>query len=274
MKTTHKIVIVACILLVVLLVAIFLISKTPSEGQVIKKPPGNQPPQVGTVKIANWNIQIFGQSKASKPDLMAKYASEIGKYDIVFIQEIRDSSGTAFQELCSLLPQYDCKVSSRAGQTSSKEQYGVIYKKDIQLLSMTDFNPQYQADFQRPPIMVVFNLTRFDLNVYNIHTDPDKVASELKALESVVNSSGNVMVLGDLNADCSYYSPSKSPEFDSWFWVIGDGEDTTVASTNCAYDRILLNDNVKSEYLGYGIDKNMTSDMSDHYLVWAEVNGS
>ena len=74
MKTLYKIIIVACIFLVILLVAIFLLSKPPSEGKVIKKPPAKQSTQAGIVKIANWNLQIFGRSKASKPDLMAKYA--------------------------------------------------------------------------------------------------------------------------------------------------------------------------------------------------------
>jgi hypothetical protein len=97
------------------------------------------------------------------------------------------------------------------------------------------------------------------------------VASELKTLESVVNSSGDVMILGDLNADCSYYSPAKSPEFDSWFWAIKDNEDTTVASTDCAYDRIILNMQAKDQFIDYGIDKNVTADVSDHYLVWAEM---
>jgi endonuclease/exonuclease/phosphatase family metal-dependent hydrolase len=150
----------------------------------------------------------------------------------------------------------------------------VIYRKGLQLLSLSDFNPQYREDFNRPPILAVFNLTRYDLRIYSIHTDPDRVASELKALESVVNSSGDVMVMGDLNADCSYYNPSRNPEFDSWFWAIGDGEDTTVAGTDCAYDRILLNGDARSEFLGFGIDRNVTSDMSDHYLVWAEMRAS
>jgi len=273
MKPVHKIVIILIVLLVVALLIFFLLRKPTIEGQVVNKPSQDRSLNA-TIRIANWNLQIFGQSKASKPDLMAKYVGEIGKYDIVFVQEIRDSSGIAFEELCSLLPEYDCKVSSRAGQTSSKEQYGVMYRKGLQLLSMTDFNQKYQADFQRPPLLVVFNLTLSDLSVYNIHIDPDKVASELKALESVVNSSGNVIILGDLNADCSYYNPSASPEFDSWFWIIKDNEDTTVASTNCAYDRIILNMQAKDQFIGYGIDKNVTSDMSDHYLVWAEMRGS
>jgi endonuclease/exonuclease/phosphatase family metal-dependent hydrolase len=273
MKITSKVTIISCTILIIL--ATFFISNKPSnESQIINKLPDNQPTQTGAIKVANWNLQIFGESKASKPDLMAKYAQEIGKYDIIFVQEIRDSSGAAFSKLCFLLPQYNCKVSSRAGQTSSKEQYGIIYRKGVKLLSMTDFNPQYQGDFQRPPILAVFNLTHYDLKVYNIHTDPDNVSAELHILESIVDPSGNVMVLGDLNADCSYYNPSVSPEFDSWFWVIGDGEDTTIASTDCAYDRILLNSDAKNEFLGFGIDKNITSGVSDHYLVWAEMKAS
>lgn len=284
MKTTSLVTIGLCVF-VFILAAFFISNKPPGEGRAINKPSDallnesqiiNNPPEIppaptGSFKIANWNLQIFGQSKASKPDLMAKYASEIGKYDIIFVQEIRDASGMAFPKLCSLLPQYDCTISSRAGQTSSKEQYGVIYREGIQLVSLNDFNPQYQADFNRPPVLVVFNISSYILKAYNIHIDPDTVNSEIKALESLINVTGNVMILGDLNADCSYYNPAKSLEFDSWFWVIGNGEDTTVASTDCAYDRILLNNDAKNELLGYGIDKNVTSDMSDHYLVWAEM---
>ncbi len=272
MKTVSKVTIVSCIIIAVL--ATLFLSNSPSkESQIINKPSDGQP-QNSSFKIANWNLQIFGVSKSSNSTLMAKYASEIGKYDIIFVQEIRDSSGAAFQKLCSLLPQYDCTVSSRAGQTSSKEQYGIIYRKGIHLLSVNDFNPQYQTEFQRPPVLAVFNITRYNLKIYNIHTDPDKVASELGRLESMVDSSGDTMILGDLNADCSYYNPLKSTDFDSWFWAIKDNEDTTVASTDCAYDRIILNNNAESEFIGFGIDKNVTSDISDHYLVWVEMKAT
>ena len=40
-----------------------------------------------------FNIQVFGPSKASKPEVMEVLASIISQFDIVAIQEIRDKSG-------------------------------------------------------------------------------------------------------------------------------------------------------------------------------------
>ena len=80
-----------------------------------------------TFTVANWNLQIFGEKKANNTELMNIYASTISKFDIVFIQEIRDKSNTSFWKLCGMLPDYNCILSTREGRTSSKEQYGVIY---------------------------------------------------------------------------------------------------------------------------------------------------
>jgi len=226
------------------------------------------------IKVANWNLQIFGDSKASKPELMSFYASTISNYDIIFIQEIRDADGSSFNELCSMLSNYDCKVSSRAGRSTSKEQYGIIYKKGITIEDFKDFNPDSQDRWERPPIEVTFKIGGYELTVYNIHTKPDDVSNELYNLESVVSNNGNDMIIGDLNADCSYYDNSKENQFNSWQWIIGDNADTTTSpTTNCAYDRIILNSYTYAEYYSYGIFKDgITSDVSDHYLVWVELS--
>lgn len=227
-------------------------------------------PDLSRIKIANWNLQIFGNTKASNDELMNSYASVIDDYDIIFIQEIRNKDQTAFPKLCALLPDYDCGVSSRAGRTSSKEQYGIIYKKGIEI-SMRDFNPDASDRWERPPVEVTFDIEGYELIAYNIHIKPDDAPEEIDYLEDVVETSGNVVVLGDLNADCSYYNPSTETDFDSWEWIIKDSEDTTVSSTHCAYDRILLNDNANAEYSSDGIYTEVTSEQSDHYLVWVEL---
>ncbi|MFH1801388.1 MAG: endonuclease/exonuclease/phosphatase family protein [archaeon] len=225
-----------------------------------------------SVKIANWNLQIFGTTKASDLELMNFYADKIDNYDIIFIQEIRDSSETAFTELCSMLEDYSCFSSSRAGRSSSKEQYGVIYKNGINILSFADYNPDKQDRWERPPIKVIFNITGYELAVYNIHTKPDDVQKELYYLENLMEDEENVILLGDLNADCSYYDAEKQTEFDSWNWVIADDEDTTSSSTHCAYDKILLNSDAVQEFKLAGIDSTgITKEISDHYLVWVEM---
>ena len=52
-----------------------------------------------TIKIASFNIQVFGVSKASKPEVMGILASIISQFDVVAIQEIRDKSGRAVKSL-------------------------------------------------------------------------------------------------------------------------------------------------------------------------------
>ena len=203
---------------------------------------------------------------------MQFYASVLDDYDIVFIQEIRDKSGTAFPQLCAMLPGYHHLVSSRAGRSNTKEQYGILYKEGIQAV-LEDFNLNPQNRWERPPVKVTFTAGDYIFSVYNIHTDPDDVKNELQALQDVVVNQGNVIIMGDLNADCAYYNPTKETEFDLWHWAIGDTLDTTVSNTNCAYDRIILNDEVQEEFVQAGVFKEgITAPISDHYLIWMTLS--
>ena len=61
------------------------------------------------------------------------FVQMVQRYDIFMIQEIRDSAQTALPELVDKVNEvssvrYDFVVSERTGRTSSKEQYGYIYK--------------------------------------------------------------------------------------------------------------------------------------------------
>ena len=81
-----------------------------------------------------------------------------------------------------------------------------------------------------------------------IHTDPDSAVAEMNALVTVHDAvkqlwrTDNILIMGDLNADCSYASKKalkglelrRNPPFT---WLIGDDVDTTTSNTNCAYDR-------------------------------------
>ena len=78
------------------------------------------------IKIASFNIQVFGKSKANKPEVMSILASIISNFDIVAIQEIRDKSGTAIKKLENAVDakgiNYEYVIGPRLGRTSSKEQ--------------------------------------------------------------------------------------------------------------------------------------------------------
>ena len=255
--------------LLILLVIVFDAYNSDSEwsvtGKVIKSFNSEK------ITIANWNLQIFGISKASNSELMNSYADKINDYDIIFVQEIRDESGTAFIKLCSLLQGYECKISSRAGRSSSKEQYGVIYNKSLVLNYIKDFNPDKTDRWERPPIEVGFNLGKYNLTIFNIHIKPDDVKNELNYLDDIILNAGYTALVGDLNSDCNYYNNEAETEFDNLNWIINDQEDTTSGSSNCAYDRIIVSDALKSKISDYGINKDIEKEESDHYLVWFEI---
>lgn len=220
------------------------------------------------IKIASYNMQIFGITKASNPDLMRQYETLIKNYDIFFVQEIRDESGQAFQALCGDLTDYQCMISSRAGTTSSKEQYGVIYKR-TNITEFYDYNLyNWSNTFERPPIRVTFNFTNYTATFFLIHTKPDEARKEIASLEMEVIQQNipYTVVLGDLNADCNYYNGTAFSMYTSLI-----NSDTTTGNTNCAYDRIYVSPQMYIKIKNSGIDMTTNEQMSDHYPVFFEL---
>lgn len=225
--------------------------------------------------IASWNLQVFGQSKASNDTLLMYYADKLDDYDVFIVQEIRDKAGTAIQRLASYLPMYDYIVSERAGTTSCKEQYAIFYNSEATLMSQHDYTPSYQYDFERPPFQATFTAYNWTFTLYTIHTKPDNVPEELTNLENIVgNPNEDTIILGDLNADGDYYDEDYLQHFISWSWVITNDMDTTVAPSDNTYDRIIINDETYNNYLATGIMDDVTRDQSDHYLVYGVFDPS
>ena len=66
-----------------------------------------------------------------------------------------------------------------------------------------------------------------------------------------------------------------------YYWVIGDGVDTTTKSTDYTYDIIIVTDSVVSDLYGdsgvfrydieYGLSGDETVAVSDHYPVYMEL---
>lgn len=197
---------------------------------------------------------------------MNTYKNKFDDYDIVFIQEIRDESGTAFNKLCSMFEGYSCLNSSRAGRSSSKEQYGIIYKNSVSLTNYTDLNPDSLNRWERPPFNVKFKKENTEYSFWVMHTKPDEVPVELKYLETVIPSNGNQILLGDLNADCNYYSGGS---FNNWLWSING--DTTSGNTICTYDNFVLNQYAQLLYTSSDIGTTTSAYESDHYMISMEL---
>ena len=148
-----------------------------------------------TLRIGAFNIQVFGISKASKPEVMDVLADIIRTYDIIAIQEIRDKSQTALPALVDLVntdgSQYDYVVSERLGRTTSKEQYAYIFNtQTVELTSNPQTYPEPSGSdpFHREPYIASFRALNgnFDATFITIHADPDEATDEINGLGAVV----------------------------------------------------------------------------------------
>nr|XP_054750519.1 deoxyribonuclease-1-like [Lytechinus pictus] len=248
--------------------------------------------------IAAFNIQVLGKTKMGKPEVVNYLTKIIVRYDIVLIQEIRDISETAIYELLDGVNNrqpgvnYKMELGPRVGRTSSKEQYAYIYREDkFRALQSFTYN-DILDDFEREPFVVLFEnldsgakVSRF--SIVGLHAKPDHAPQEIDYLLDVYNDvikqfGENVILMGDFNADCSYVTGNefenlKLNTMTSFSWLIDSSADTTVKSTNCAYDRIVLagqkliengrDAGVFNYHEEYGITQDLAEDISDHYPV-------
>ena len=83
-----------------------------------------------TIRIASFNIQVFGQSKLEKAQVMQDLAKVVRQFDVVAIQEIRSKEPVMprFIEIINSTGQhnYGYVIGERLGRTSSKEQYAFV----------------------------------------------------------------------------------------------------------------------------------------------------
>ena len=255
------------------------------------------------ISVAAFNIQIFGVTKAEKEDVMDVLAKTIRRYDIVGIQEIRDASGTALPKLVDLINSgtdengqpynYDYVVSDRLGRTSSKEQYAYIYNANTVFVASEPLvypKPDGTDPFEREPYMVTFQskTDTFNAVFILIHTKPEDAKNEIDHLDDVVKyaksiyaGQENYVLMGDFNADGSYFNksgPSKLKS-DDYIWIIGNDVVTTT-KTKYTYDRIVITPSLQPYFTSqsgvfnysaeYGLNATQTYAVSDHYPVYID----
>jgi len=252
-----------------------------------------------TAKIAAFNIQIFGRAKREKEDVMATLVKIAREFDILLVQEIRDSSEQTAPYFLQRInemegPRYEYVRSERLGRTTSKEAYAYFYNNETVEFIQGSAYVYNDADdvFEREPYIAKFRSGNFDFILVGIHTKPDDAYAEIGNLTLVVLSiqeassdEKDIIVMGDFNADGSYFdeddvlNPLRASEF---FWLIANDMDT-MTKTDYTYDRIvLLNATWSHEYIAgtasvfyfdqeYGIDNvTLVRAVSDHYPVFAQ----
>jgi len=246
-----------------------------------------------TMSILSFNIQIFGLSKVSKPDVISVLVNIMRDYDIIAVQEVRDSSETAVVEFMKFMPaNYNYVIGPREGRSSSKEQYLFIY--DITKFTVVGKNtyPDTTDVFERNPEAVFFqNINnKFDFVLINNHISPSDAVKEISHMPSLFDyysslyNESDIIVVGDFNADGSYFNEKTLINVfpaDKYKIIIDNSFDTTVAESQNTYDRIIISKSMIEDFQGkYGVyvfdtifDFSKLSilpkEVSDHYPVWA-----
>uniref|UniRef100_A0A667YZL2 Deoxyribonuclease-1-like 1 n=1 Tax=Myripristis murdjan TaxID=586833 RepID=A0A667YZL2_9TELE len=246
-------------------------------------------------RICAFNIQSFGEGKASKTKVM---------HTIVRVRQTQRWIGSSIfapclEHLYDSAHEYDAVQSERLGRSDTyQEQYVFVYRTGT--VTVTD---QYQYPdtlkgdidaFAREPFVVRFSAPKTalkDFVLIPLHTSPNNTTKELDAVVDVFNDirkkwkTENVIFLGDFNADCGYLAKKNRKNVrlitdPAFIWLINDKNDTTVRkSTDCAYDRIVVHGekvaraivplsakpfNFKKEFR---LSEDQALEVSDHYPV-------
>ena len=274
----------------VLIAAVALVA-APGRGQQPAMPVAKP---WDAVLICSFNIQVFGEAKMAKREVVEVLARVARKFDIVAIQEVRAKSDEVVPSFVRAVnadgSQYHYVIGPREGRTVSKEQYTFVYDtRRIEVdASSLGVVPNPSNALHRPPMHVRFR-TRiqpaemaFTFWLVDIHTDPDEVPSELQALSTVFQQmqalrpdEDDVIVLGDLNAG--------PPQFTAFKRIPGIGWAVSGTTTNTrrskTYDNLIFSQPQTSEYLGtwgvfdlqnaFGLPLDKALEVSDHNPVWA-----
>jgi deoxyribonuclease-1-like protein len=249
----------------------------------------------GTIKIASFNIQVFGRSKIAQPSVMRVLCEVARRFDVLAIQEVRAKDDGILprfvQQINSAGRQYDFVIGPRLGRTSSKEQYAYVYDTaTVELDRSVTYTVADPDDLlHREPLVACFRARgpppneAFTFTLVNVHTDPDDVRRELDALAGVYSAVRNdgrreddVIMLGDFNADeASLGRLGESPNI---AWAIAGMPTNTRGDRS--YDNILFSRVATTEFTGlsgvvdlvgeYKLTLDQALEVSDHLPIWAE----
>ncbi len=214
----------------------------------------NNPPSTAAaseIKLATWNIRILSTGSRDDAEL-TKIAEIIKRYDLVAIQETRDT--TVLNRLKNMLPGYTY-IASDPVESSVKEIYTYFYKDGlISVIGTPYIYVEDNNEFLREPYIACFKAGNFDFTLINIHVIyGDSVSdrrAEVSLLDNVISqvqkvNSGekDIILLGDFNL-----------ESDDFAWqitthqaLVDPSNKTTITDTS-SYDNIWINTAMNVEY--------------------------
>lgn len=259
------------------------------------------------IRVATFNIQIFGKKKASDQEVMKTIAEIMLQFDVIAIQEVRGGDATPIRALIDLIQasggRYAATISEPIGRTSQTESYAFVWDESrIQFIPNSAYVVQDPADrIHREPMVASFEARvgladgrkPFRFTLVNVHTSPSEVVkdtpdNEMNVLDDVfvsvrqydyqTSQEDDCILLGDLNVDVAGLRElGQIPGIES----VG-GDILTNTRRTKTYDHILMDRTVTREFTGrFGVldlqrDMRLSEEqalrVSDHQPVWAEFS--
>ncbi|MEM6690665.1 MAG: endonuclease/exonuclease/phosphatase family protein [Planctomycetota bacterium] len=263
------------------------------------------PRSVDTIRVATFNIQMFGEKKSEKPVVMDQLATICEQFDVVAIQEIRGQKTTPIDRLIAELNQrgkpYQAITSQFIGSSKHVEAYGFVYNTgSVTLIPESAYLVRDEAGLlPREPMVASFRarvsdpqFQPFSFTLINSHTSPTTVAddaeiNEMDVLDDVyfsvqqyerqLRGEDDCILLGDLNVDVN--NLRQVGEIANFVSVGGHLLTNTARSKT--YDHILINNRLTTEYRRVGvldmqdffnISRDEADDISDHQPLWADFS--
>jgi deoxyribonuclease-1-like protein len=276
------------------------VTQPPTATPIANQPPtrpisaSTLPLQVKPIRIASFNLHLFGQHKAENPFVIETVAKILRQYDVIALQEIC----TKQQDLLPLLierinqsdRQFDYVIGPRVGRTENKEQFAFIF--DTTTLE-TDRTQLYSVDdpedlLSREPLVGWFRSKAistehaFTFTLVNVHLDSDLTDKEIHILPELVRSihtdgrkEDDILIIGDVGASDSRMRFVRSAGMNFAL----EGVPTT-SHGNAMMDNIIMPIKATDEFTGragvfdflrnYNLSIEQAQQVSDHLPIWAE----
>ncbi len=282
-----------------------IVAAFPTTGSPVSTTAGAVAPPMGdgpTFRMASFNIEVFGKSKAENPRVIYTLAEIVRQFSILALQEIRTQDDYHLPNFVRLVNstgrKYDFVIGPRIGNSTSTEQYAFVFDTERIMIDRNTVFTVGDPDnlLHREPLVASFSTrmppdSAFTFTLINVHTTPEPAAAldaELSALAEVyreVRRTGrgedDVIMLGDFNASdkkiAAHHRVGKLPGVTPL--IRGVMSNTRQSEL---YDNLLVHLPSTTEYVGrsgafnfgqaFNLSPAEAEQVSDHLPVWAEFS--
>jgi len=214
--------------------------------------------RVNYIHFGSWYIDKLTQAKLRESTVKYTIQDVIQDFDLIAIQGIQDPYQKVIPELLVGYDDYDYIISGQLGKDEPKEQFAFIYNTQIiRFIGKSTYKDRDNL-FERDPFIGYFQVGNYDFVMVQLHIKETDATQEIINIQKVYDFAENefddndIIILGNLNADCSYYN---THELEDFKWVIDEFEDTTTTSNDCTYDRIIVGYDLYDNILSSGVYK-------------------